>query len=76
MKLSVSLSDADVAVLDAYADAAGLPTRSAAIQRAIMLLPNPELQAAYEAAWDEWVAGGDADAWDATVGDGMADAAW
>lgn len=42
MKLSVSLSDEDVAVLDRYADAAGLSSRSAAIQRAIRMLGDPE----------------------------------
>ncbi len=35
MKLSVSVSEEDVATLDRYAEAAGLTSRSAAIQRAI-----------------------------------------
>jgi len=33
---------------------------------------DAELRNAYAAAWDEWVATGDGDAWDAAVGDGLA----
>ena len=75
MKLSVSLSEDDVAALDKYARAAGLKSRSAAIQRAIHLLEDVELEDDYAAAWDEWEASGDAEAWEATSADGMADAA-
>lgn len=74
MKLSVSLSEDEVAALDKYAKAAGLKSRSAAIQRAIRLLGDPELEAAYEAAWQEWQASSDAEAWETTVADGLADA--
>ncbi len=75
MKLSISLSEEEVAVLDRYAEAAGLPSRSAAIQRAIRMLGDPALDDAYAAAWDEWEASGDADAWDASLADGIVDAA-
>lgn len=75
MKLSVSLSEDDVAALDKYARSAGLPSRSAAIQRAIRLLGDPELDDAYAAAWEEWEASGEAAAWEATAADGLADAA-
>lgn len=75
MKLSVSLSEAEVAALDKYAQAAGLSSRSAAIQQAIRLLGDPELEDAYAAAWDEWEASGDAAAWEQTATDGLADAA-
>ncbi|HEY3437817.1 MAG TPA: ribbon-helix-helix domain-containing protein [Actinotalea sp.] len=75
MKLSVSLSEADVAALDKYAHAAGLSSRSAAIQQAIRLLGDPELEDSYAAAWDEWAASGDAAAWESTAADGLADAA-
>jgi Arc/MetJ-type ribon-helix-helix transcriptional regulator len=75
MKLSVSLSEEDVAAVDRYARAVGLPSRSAAIQQAIRLLGDPELEDAYAAAWDEWEASGDALAWEATTADGLADAA-
>ena len=75
MKLSISLSDEEVAALDKYAQAAGLPSRSAAIQQAIRLLGDPELENAYAEAWDEWQASGDAEAWESTAADGLVDAA-
>ena len=53
----------------------GLSSRSAAIQQAIRLLGDPELEGAYAEAWDEWEASGDAAAWDSTAADGLADAA-
>ncbi len=73
-KLSVSLSEEDVATLDEYARTAGLKSRSAVVQRAIRLLVAPDLEDDYEAAWEEWQASGDSDAWEATAGDGLADA--
>lgn len=75
LKLSVSLSQSDVAALDSYARAVGLKSRSAAIQAAISQLANPGLEDAYGAAWDEWEASGDAEAWEAAAADGLADAA-
>lgn len=75
MKLSVSLPDEDVTALDAYARAAGLKSRSAAVHHAIGLLRSPDLEDDYTAAWDEWEASGDAAAWEATAADGLADAA-
>jgi len=75
MKLSISLSDDDVAALDQYVKAAGVPSRSAAIQRAIRMLRDPELEDAYAAAWDEWQASGEATAWEVTTADGLTDAA-
>ena len=47
MKLSISLPEEDVAALDRYVRAAGIPSRSAAIQRAIRMLQDPELEDAY-----------------------------
>lgn len=75
MKLSVSLSDEDLAVLDAYIERAGLPSRSAGVQRAIRMLRFPALEDDYAEAWAEWSAKGDTDEWDVTVGDGLGDAA-
>ena len=75
MKLSVSLSEDEVAALDKYARAAGLASRSAAIQQAIRLLGDPELEDSYAAAWQEWDASGAAAAWESTVADGLVDAA-
>ena len=74
VKLSVSLSESDVAALDKYA-AAGLTSRSAAIQQAIRLLGDVELEDAYAAAWQEWQASGDSQAWEATAADGLIDVA-
>ncbi|MHA6509780.1 ribbon-helix-helix domain-containing protein [Tessaracoccus sp. MC1627] len=74
VKLSVSLSEDDVAALDKYAKAAGLRSRSAAIQQAIRLLGDQELEEAYAAAWQEWEASGNARDWDSTSADGLTDA--
>lgn len=71
MKLSVSLPEEDVEFLDAYAAAQGIPSRSAVVHRAVRLLKASELGAAYEDAWDEWEAAGEADAWEATTADGL-----
>ena len=75
MKLSISLPDKDVAALDEYARAAGLRSRSAAVQRAIRHLKHPELEQDYVAAWDEWESSGEREAWETTTADGLADAA-
>ena len=75
MKISISLSDHDIAALDRFAKAGGLSSRSAAIQRAIHLLGDAELEDAYAVAWDEWKASDDAVAWDRTSADGITDAA-
>lgn len=74
MKLSVSLPSEDVAQLDEYARAAGLQSRSAALQHAIRLLPNHVLQQDYAAAWEEWESFGERAAWEDTASDGLADA--
>ncbi len=74
MKLSVSLPDSDVALLDDYVRAAGLPSRSAGLQRAVRLLGRDHLQDDYAAAWDEWDASTDRAAWEATAADGLAHA--
>ncbi len=75
MKLSVSLSDEDVAALDAYVKRAGLPSRSAGLQRAIRLLRHPDLEDDYGAAWAEWAAAGEDVMWDSAVADGLGDVA-
>ena len=75
MKLSVSLSDEDVAVLDAYVKRAQLPSRSAGLQRAVQMLRYPDLENDYAQAWDEWATDEDSRAWERTAGDGVADAA-
>jgi Arc/MetJ-type ribon-helix-helix transcriptional regulator len=71
VKLSVSLPEEDVAFLDAFGRQHGVPSRSATLHRAVRLLQASQLEAAYEAAFDDWEAGGDAAAWAATVTDGL-----
>ena len=75
MKLSVSLSDEDVAVLDQYVRASGLRSRSAALQHAIRLLRHPDLEQDYVLAWDEWESSGGRSDWEPTTADGLTDAA-
>ena len=75
MKLSISLPEEDVEILDEFARAAGLPSRSAAVHHAVRMLRLPELEQDYEAAWREWESSGDQAAWSVTTGDGVADAA-
>lgn len=71
MKVSVSLPGDDVRFLDEYARDQGLDSRSAALHRAVRLLRTSELGATYEAAWKEFDADGEAEAWEATTGDGV-----
>ncbi|QIZ36248.1 MULTISPECIES: ribbon-helix-helix domain-containing protein [Saccharopolyspora] len=74
MKVSVSLTDEDVTFVDEYAQQIGAPSRSAVIHQAINLLRNAGLEDAYASAWEEWDGSADAQLWDATAADGIADA--
>ncbi|KGH45745.1 antitoxin [Modestobacter caceresii] len=74
MKLSVSLPDDDVALIDEYARTSGLPGRSAVIQRALRLLRQEDLERDYAVVWEEWETSGDEAVWNAVVADGVADA--
>ncbi|MGI8707874.1 MAG: ribbon-helix-helix domain-containing protein [Actinomycetota bacterium] len=67
----MSLPDEDVEFLDAYVEAQGFASRSAVVHKAVRLLKASELGSAYEDAWDEWEASGDADTWAATAADGL-----
>ncbi|MGI5221414.1 ribbon-helix-helix protein, CopG family [Nocardia sp. CA-290969] len=71
MKLSVSLSDDDVAALDDEVCRSGLPGRSAAVQKAIQLLRSRALEDAYEEAWDEWYASDSEAFWSPATADGL-----
>lgn len=71
MKLSVSLPNEDVEFLDLYARTQGYESRSAVVHKAVRLLRATELGADYANAWGEWSDSGDADVWDAAVGDGL-----
>jgi len=74
MKLSISLTDDDLAMVDAYATKAGLSSRSAAVQHAIRLLRHATLDADYANAWNEHDATGEGIVWDSVTGDGLLDA--
>ena len=71
MKISVSLPNVDVELLDSYAHAHSFASRSAALQHAIELLRQSELSDAYEEAWDEWDRNGEAELWESVVADGL-----
>lgn len=74
MKLSVSMSEEQVAVLDSYARTAGLRSRSAALQHAVRLLEHADLEQDYATAWEQWESSAERAAWEGTVGDGLNDA--
>jgi Arc/MetJ-type ribon-helix-helix transcriptional regulator len=71
MKVSVSLPEDDVEFLDAYAQAQGIESRSAAVRKAVGLLRVSELGDAYEEAFRAWDDEAEADAWEAVVADGL-----
>ena len=70
MKISMSLPNEDLTFLDAYVEEKGLPSRSAALHKAIRLLRASGLGSAYEAAWSEWREGEES-TWDVTSSDGL-----
>lgn len=70
MKISMSLPEEDVTFLDAYASEKGLPSRSAALHRAVRLLRATGLGVAYESAWADWQNEGE-HLWDTTTSDGL-----
>lgn len=71
MKLSVSLPEEDVAVLDRYVREVGLPSRSAGLQQALRRLRRPSLQQDYADAYAEWDDSAEPAAWDAVTSDGL-----
>jgi len=71
VKLSVSLTDEDVALVDEYLSRSGLKSRSAVIQRALHLLRQPDMAEDYAAAWEEWAGSGEQEAWESTAADGF-----
>lgn len=71
MKLSISLSETDVATLDEHVREAGLPSRSAAVQRAIRALTHHQLEQDYTAAWKDWDDSGDREGWESVAADGL-----
>lgn len=75
MKLSISLSDAHVALIDQVKASGGFESRSAVIQHALGLLGTAAIDADYAAAWSEWEEDGDEQLWTSTAGDGVSKAA-
>jgi Arc/MetJ-type ribon-helix-helix transcriptional regulator len=71
MKVSVSLSEEDVAFLDAYAREHGYRSRSAALHHAVTVLRSAQLASAYEDAWQSWTSSGEAEIWDAVVSEDL-----
>lgn len=71
MKLSVSLTEQDLELLDRYISAHSISSRSAAIQHAIRALPDASLEDAYADAWDEWSSSPDAELWEQVSADGL-----
>lgn len=69
MKVSVSLSDSDVRLLDDLAAQRGT-SRSAVLQDAVALLRVQQLGHDYADAWTEWTEG-DGRLWEATSADGI-----
>jgi Arc/MetJ-type ribon-helix-helix transcriptional regulator len=73
MKISVSLPAEDVELLDEHARRAGLTSRSAALQEAVRLLRQVDLQNDYATAWEEWSSSKDNELWEAVAADGLSD---
>ena len=69
VKLSVSLSAADVHLLDSLA-AERESSRSAVLQQAVSLLRDQQLAQDYADAWTEWDGDG-GPLWDSASGDGL-----
>lgn len=69
-KLSVSLAPADVAFIDTIAVQYD-GNRSAAIHELVRLAREMDAIDDYAAAFEEWEASGDEQAWDSAVGDGL-----
>lgn len=71
MKVSVSLSEEDLAFLDSVTSAGTYPSRSAAVAAAIHFLRNRGLVDDYAAAYAEWAESEDSADWDGATGDGI-----
>ncbi|MBD8059522.1 ribbon-helix-helix protein, CopG family [Cellulomonas sp. JH27-2] len=67
MKLSVSLSDDDVRLLDKYVDEHPGQNRSSALRAAIAALREQDLIAAYEQAAEEWRESEEGQDWDSVA---------
>lgn len=73
MRVSVNLADEEIAFIDRYATDHAVGSRSAVVQRALLLLQTNELGDDYAGAWEEWEAAG-GDAWESVAADGLPEA--
>lgn len=71
MKIGVSISDDDLAFLDAETQAGVFASRSAAIAAAIRAYRNRDLALAYVAAFRDWNEAAEDEAWEAVAADGI-----
>ncbi|HEU0205131.1 MAG TPA: ribbon-helix-helix domain-containing protein [Pseudolysinimonas sp.] len=70
MKLSVSLSQEDVAFLDRETGAGAYESRSAAIAAGVRMLRERQLTDDYRESFAEWAQSDDSELWDRTTADG------
>ena len=71
MKVSISLPEDEVRLLDELVERHKLSTRSAGARRALKALRSEQLAAEYEACFSDPQFGERSDLWDATVADGL-----
>lgn len=76
MKISVSLSQGEIEVLDSFVEREGLSSRSAGVQRAIELLEGPALAAAYADEFADWDRSDERVLWDRAAADGLTSETW
>ncbi len=69
-KISATLPKPDIAFLTQYMKQTGT-SRSGALHDAVKALRDRALEEAYDQADEEWYESGEADAWDATIADGL-----
>ncbi len=70
-KLSVSLDPIRIKFIEQYQTSHEVRTKSEVVDRALALLQHEELKLQYAAAYQEWFDSGEAEVWDAVVGDGL-----
>jgi Arc/MetJ-type ribon-helix-helix transcriptional regulator len=74
MKVSVSLTEDDIAYIDEYARRVGARSRSSVLHQAVALLRLSELEIAYTGAFQEWLESEEHELWDGAAADGLSDA--
>ncbi len=72
-RFSISVSREIARFVETYQQKNDVKSRSEVIERALKLLREKELQQAYYEAGQEWLAGEDADLWESTSADGIAE---